>query len=130
MNQKQVKNVPKGIKIEATFGQWVSVLFLIVIMFVLPVGGYEYLSARYKTSDAGAYTSQSLEENEIQEEGAAQQGSVAGISTVNAQSTTEGVSETMGFITKSTTLVLGGGVLLVAISFGLGGSLLYDFWKR
>ncbi len=115
----------RGIKFEATSGQSLSALFLIFLMLVLPIGGYEYLSGRLDNSPEEVYTAQTVNQQDTQ----STQGRVAGISTAK-QSTNTQLKDTFEFATQSHTLLIAGGISLVSFAIILSGSLAYDFMKK
>jgi hypothetical protein len=136
------KNTQRGIKIDATFGQLMSALFIFFMLFVLPIGGYEFFSARYGSNGSNgkdAYTVSALEKNNKQQTQSQTTGStnlsdsegkVAGISTVKAADKVNSAKDAVTFFTSSQTLMLVSGLVLIAISLSLGGSLVYDFMKK
>jgi len=135
------KNTQKGIKIEATFGQLMSAVFIFFVLFVLPVGGYEFFNARYGNDGSNgkdAYTVSALEKNNKQAQSqvtgtsslSGSEGKVAGISTVKAADKVNSAKDAVAFFTSYQTLMLIVGIVLLAISLSLGGSLVYDFMKK
>lgn len=116
-------NAPKsGIAFEATLGQLIASFFLIFVLLILPIAGYEYLSGEQNTGSREVYTQASLNTN---------QGSVAGVSTVKAQSNslTTKTAETVAIVSSSSTLIIVIGVIFLIISILLASTLIYDFIK-
>jgi len=120
MTEEKTDNIQKGIRLNATFGQFLSVIFLIIVLFVLPIGGYEYLSDKQEV-----YTAQTQNPGSSTGEGR-----VAGISTSKVQTSIESTGDTFEFLAGSTTLVIAIGIILLTIALTLSGSLIYDFWKK
>ncbi len=116
-------NAPKsGVAFEATIGQLIASFFLVIVLLVLPVAGYEYLSGNHFQNSGEVYTQQRLDETNGQ-------GNVAGISTVKAQqnSTTASAVESFAIIFHSSTLLITIGIVFLVISVILASSLIYDF---
>ena len=125
MTEEKTDNIQKGIRLNATFGQFLSVIFLIIVLFVLPIGGYEYLSGRYGNDKQEVYTAQTQNPGSSTGEGR-----VAGISTSKVQTSIESTGDTFEFLAGSTTLVIAIGIILLTIALTLSGSLIYDFCKK
>lgn len=115
-------NAPKsGIAFEATVGQLIASFLLVIILLVLPIAGYEYLSGKRLQETKEVYTQQTLHQ-------ANEQGSVAGISTAKAQQDSS-PAESVAIVLSSSTLLITIGVVFLTISVILASSLIYDFVK-
>lgn len=122
----QEESVPqRGVKFDATIGQIVSGLFLVFIMMVLPIGGYEYINSRIDNSSKEVYTAQAVS----QQSSSSTQGRVAGISTTKTTNNS-GLKDTFEFALESETLLIIVGVLLITFSVVLTSSLVLDFLKK
>ncbi|MBD3280091.1 hypothetical protein GF389_01020 [Candidatus Dojkabacteria bacterium] len=121
MVNKTEDNTQKGIRFEATFAQLFSAIILVLVLFALPVGGYEYIKTQL-SDDQEVYTASSLRQSDIPVDGR-----IAGISD---ERYSESPAEQVGTVFESKYLLLGVGVVLVFVSIALSTGLLYDFIKK
>lgn len=135
--EEENANTQKGIKFDATFGQFMSALFIVFVLMILPIGGYEVLKSRLAPDQQqDVYTAQNLSE-----QGTQQEGRVAGVSTVtslkngttvqtsansDSVSSREGVVSTFEFLTGSESFFLIAGIALIAMAILIGGSYSYN----
>ncbi|MBN1331923.1 hypothetical protein JW978_03500 [Candidatus Dojkabacteria bacterium] len=123
--KKEIDNSQKGIQFEATFGQFFSAIILVLVLFVLPISGYEIAKDKF-VKEKEVYTAASLRGNDVSVEGV-QEGRVAGVSTSRNG---ENITDQVGTIFQSRYLLIGAGIVLVLISTSLSVGLVYDFVKK
>lgn len=120
----QEENTQKGIRFEASFGQFLSALLLVALLFGLPVGGYEYLSSLEEEKTTQVYTASSLQS---QGRTVDSNGRVAGVSVNNQE---DGLVETVGILFESNIFLYVVGVVLILFASFMTFGLVFDFLKK
>lgn len=129
------ENPQRGIQVEASFGQILSAVFLIFLLFVLPVGGYEYLNGRVGPEGKEVYTSASVaaSDQDFSSQSAdisESQGRVAGISTSRNSTNVNDSQGIRGFIEKSTSMFAGIVMIVVATILLVLTGLYYNYKRK
>lgn len=118
---------PRGVRIEAGFGQIIATVFLILVMLVLPIGGYEYMVHQEESGRADVYTLDAVQDSDGEMQ--VDEGRVAGISTTN---TSEEKTELpiIDSIPFNGTLFIGIGLVILVIALMMTFAMIYDFRKQ